>query len=489
MSQNLARGQLAPLSSLMRLAPNLSPILGSDAFLFILAGVFLASVSLKSPYAAIFITLILVIFPSVLKDPLKVILLFLFVVPFTGTSYFSSSILPLPGAKPLQLLALFVTSIAILGYKHSVKMSRASFLFSVLVVTLFSVSVIRSVPHLDVINRVFPGEEILTPVKYLLSYLLKPLIYFIPFVFVVKFCKTPRDLERLVGILVVSLTVLSVYLVYSSLIEGRVGVEEANEYYDSLLGMRKNALADFYVVGFPIILAWYFLKKNIFAVFASCAAVVAIGFLYSRAAYVTLLFSTVVYLILSRRAKFLPVLVALALPMALLISTSIIERASKGLEEGSSDKFFAGRTEGLWLPLIEELELNPQELLLGNGRFAILTSYAAQSGALLEGISHPHNMYLELVLDGGICAFVILMSFLGYFLKRAYRNLRYLQDFTLKELQCAALVSLLSYFVAGIVGRSLFPDLSNSYFWVVLGLSIVITQISDKMQGRVYHGA
>jgi hypothetical protein len=57
---------------------------------------------------------------------------------------------------------------------------------------------------------------------------------------------------------------------------------------------------------------------------------------------------------------------------------------------------------------------------------------------------------------------------------KTYKGFKIAQDPGLKEYQCGVAVSLISYFVAGITGRSLFPTFSNSHFWVVVAIAIFI---------------
>jgi hypothetical protein len=191
------------------------------------------------------------------------------------------------------------------------------------------------------------------------------------------------------------------------------------------------------------------------------------------------LISIIVYLFVSKRSKFLPVFIAIAFMGSLFLSTSIIERASKGLDSLDANEILAGRVDNIWLPLIEEYMQDPSKLMFGNGRYGILTSDVAARGYISD-VSKAHNMYLEQILDTGIIGFVMVISLFIVFFKKVLRSLTYIHNNVAREYQYAIIASLISFGAAGISGRSLFPQLSNGYFWIILGLSFAIMRMEES---------
>jgi len=265
-------------------------------------------------------------------------------------------------------------------------------------------------------------------------------------------------------------------------------VDEASEYYLLNFGMHRNDLANFFIIGFPIVIGRFFIKKSVLNISILLLTIIATGFLFSRTAYLLLILSFALYLIFSKRAKFLPIFVAVLFGLSLIISTVIVERATKGLQSRDSDEISAGRISSIWLPLIDECFENPTKLLFGKGRYAILSSNAAARGTILETIDHPHNMYLELVLDVGFFGLIVVSGFFAVLLRKCYHAMRTSSKLITTEYYHVITVSIISYFFAGMTGRSLFPVLSNSYLWVIAGLAIALNRISDNAEQEHQNG-
>ena len=81
-------------------------------------------------------------------------------------------------------------------------------------------------------------------------------------------------------------------------------------------------------------------------------------------------------------------------------------------------------------------------------------------------------MYLELIVDAGLIAFIPLVLLLV--LNQTLAPLRSEQDSVMREYLCGALVSMICYFMGGMTRGSLFPVPENSYFCAVLSMVFVI---------------
>ena len=191
-----------------------------------------------------------------------------------------------------------------------------------------------------------------------------------------------------------------------------------------------------------------------------------------------LVLSFLFYLLVSKRTKYLPFLFAIGIGVSFVISSDIISRASKGLDSGDRNQISAGRTDNTWLPLVEEYAQDPKKLLVGNGRYAIVSSQAVTEGFTPDDFWHPHNMYLEMVMDAGMVGFVVIVPMFVMIFRKIYRNIPNVQDLKIREYHYAVIVSMISYFVAGITGRSLFPGMKNSYLWIIMGIGIALLEIS-----------
>lgn len=451
-----------------------------DIIAYIIFGIIFGNIAFASPIAALFLILAAAVFLYFSGSPLKALAVFIFLIPFSGTQYFIEKVIALPGAKPLQLIALFVVTIAVLNHRKSEKLPRYLFFFIIAVLVSFTVAIIRSLPNLEMFNS-FRMEEV-SETRYLLSHYVKPLIYFIPFILIPKFVRKLSEFEQISKVVVWSMIGLSAMVVYFYLnAPSRDDLIALSQFYSTNTGMNRNNIANFYIVVFPLFLMRFFLKKDLANMAIIALTLITVAILMSRTAYFMIVISCILYLLISKRTKFLPVLLAVGLGVVLVMSPKIKERATKGFESGNIDAISAGRTHRIWVPLLEEYLNDPGKLLFGNGRYSTLFSDAAKNQFILE-VTHPHNMYLEQVMDAGLIGLAPFLIFFAIVMKSLFQSLRSVEDKKLKEYHYAIIVSILSYLIAGMSGRFLFPTQANSFFWIIAAMAIVLVKIS-KFQG------
>jgi hypothetical protein len=462
-----------------------------DLFLVVLVAVLLGLLFTNSPSSMLLLLIVFFLLDFASKNPLRALSVFLICIPFSGTSLFPGHLLDLPGTKPFDLMALFVVFVGLINVRNAVKMPKYAFVFLVLFLLVFSFNIVRSLSHLDAINAI--RDDKLSVLRYYVSDYIKPLIYMLPFIMIIKYSRTSNDLEYVINALNLSVTSLSILLLYLYVfkVSDKQDVDLASDVYTSFTSIHRNDLANFYILGFPIVLSRVFIKKNISSIISLCATVFAVGFLYSRTAYFSIILSSILYLGISKRLKAFPILLVIAFSLSLMLSSSIIERATVGIRSKDVDEISAGRTDQIWLPLIHEYIHDPFRLFFGNGRYSILSTKStnvALKGEIIEIIDHPHNMYLELILDSGLIGFTIVIgAFINMFL-RVSKVIRFNEGNKLNEYYYGILVSLICFFLSGMTGRSLFPMLPNSFFWVVLGILIASARVLDESQ-KVGNGA
>jgi len=324
-----------------------------------------------------------------------------------------------------------------------------------------------------------PLPEIEGTRGYILSYYVKPMLYFIPTIVIIKYAKEKKHLEFIINILVFSAVALAVYLLFL-FFKSPDKNELARNYMSSILMIHGNAIATFLIIAFPLVLARYFTRKNLLSAVCLALTIIAIGIVFSRTAYLTTLFSLIVYLVLSKRAKVLPVFLIGLFVLVFTVFTSIKERATKGFESNQLNEIFAGRIDGIWLPLWDEYSQSVTKILVGNGMYSIKVSDSANRGYLISAATHPHNMYIEAILDAGIFGLILFVSFYFILLKKTFKNLKRFRVPELKEYQFAVLVSLMSFLIAGLTGRSFFPRMENSFIWLVIGITIALNRIVEN---------
>jgi len=442
--------------------------------LLVLAGGFIyGAYIVRSSAFTVAFTAGLLLFFVLARSPLKALSFLLFVVPFSQMQLLNEPVVDLPGARPFLLLGVLVVVIVMLNYSKANRMPRLLMALAGALFVFFAVSVFRAFSYKEIIG--FATDQEYTDLGFFLSFLIKPLVYFIPLIIVAKFVHDEHDIDFLVKTIMLALVVLSscflFYYVFN--VTNKSDIEAVWKTVGTELRLQKGQAASLYTICFPMVLARYFATKDRLSLLAICLCLPSVGFLYSRTAYVTVVLAFPLYLLFSRRLKFFPILVVLAIVVSFLVSETIVERATKGLDTENVEEILSGRLDKQWIPLTMEYLSDPQKLLFGQGRNAVLVSESYKIG-LFPGATHPHNMYLELVVDAGLVAVIPIVILLVFVIKKTYALLRREQDSSMREYLCGALVSMICYFMGGMTRGSLFPVLENSYFCAVLAMVFVI---------------
>jgi O-antigen ligase len=144
----------------------------------------------------------------------------------------------------------------------------------------------------------------------------------------------------------------------------------------------------------------------------------------------------------------------------------VYRRLTHGFDSGA-DAVSAGRIEGIWLPLAPETLTSP---LWGSGLDSIMWSRALNSGAM-EFVGHPHNAYLQAVLDMGVIGLVLLVAFYWHVWNgfRALGSNAYLTP-VMRGFFQGACAALLAFLLAGMTGGSLRPQPENALLWIAIGI-------------------
>jgi O-antigen ligase len=148
------------------------------------------------------------------------------------------------------------------------------------------------------------------------------------------------------------------------------------------------------------------------------------------------------------------------------IPQSVVQRAMLGFDTGDIDAVSAGRW-GLWVALLPEALRAPP---WGNGIGSIMWSTALHTDAI-EPTTHPHNAYLQALLDMGLIGLVLLVAYYIH----VWRGMRSLGSNawlspTMRGFFQGGLAALACFFVSGFSGSSLRPVAEFSFLWLAIGL-------------------
>jgi O-antigen ligase/polysaccharide polymerase Wzy-like membrane protein len=243
----------------------------------------------------------------------------------------------------------------------------------------------------------------------------------------------------------------------------------------SPLGIHANDLGRLYVSAYALLLFTAAGTERAAArplLLASLALVaLALMLTFSRGAFLGFMLVNLLFLVLRRSGKLLLLAALLATAAPLLLPEAVLERVGAGVGQGAN-AVSAGRIDGLWLPLVPDVLRSP---LYGSGLGSILWSGAmhdAQAGAVgIIGATHPHNAYLEALLDMG----VVGLALLGAYYLHLWRDLRALAadaslNPTLRGFFQGAVVGLAAMLAIAVADSSLAPRAEQVYLWLAVGL-------------------
>lgn len=388
------------------------------------------------------------------------------------------------GANPWNLLLLWITILALLDQKSARDMKLAPpvgkaptlFMAYVLVVTAsvgYSLIAFNMPPSTGYDRFSFFIEHWINPMKMLvLAYL------------VYRGARTPQRQAAAAGCVVISFLLLTLLVLKYRLSVGlgtdfmrgrnRLGKEigmHANQVGWMLGGMAWGLLA-FSMVWRRRLMRWL-------TAFAAAAPALGVLVVQSRAGYLALAATGLVFG--AARWRKLLILLPLGAAAVLFFVPAVRDRLLMGIDtEGTPtgeveydwETISASRTTAIWPPVIEQIWASP---LLGHGRVAILRTPAKeQIEEILGGgcPEHPHNSYLELLIDTGVVGTIVVLAFYFGFFLTCWRIFRLRASPLAAGIGGMALALLASRLVSGVSGCSLFPIRSMYGLFALGGLAV-----------------
>ena len=412
------------------------------------------------------------------KNILYFLILFL---PLHSSPYISQNLMGLPGAKPFNLLSVFVAALFfyhggnLLRNKDPVEKKILKYLF--IYFALFSLVMFRSLDYLPRLHMLDPEQFQSSALSYMLSFYIKPSLYLVSFIYILKHIKTEVEILKCINAICISLFILSLLIIFVSVANLSIVMASRGimgEYWAAIFGLHYNALGSIYIICVPLLMLKA-LDKSIFSTANYILAALAVTFLQSRSTIAIFLGGTILLLYLLKQKKLLVIaIVSSCMFYALWELPEFLQRTlSTGLISMDADKIFTGRIDSIWLPLIKERFSNLNQLLFGVGRFSMMDSPLYLRYHILQTTS-VHNAFIEFFIDCGLIMFAALVVFLGYYMKKAW--------YFAKKIDSPVLwmffTCLITYIVGTISGRKIYPSNHNMYLFPIIALLINYTRIS-----------
>jgi len=416
-----------------------------------------------------------------LNKPFLLLQILILVIPFSNTELLTMQIMEIPGLKVINtLFVLTFVSFILKNVRANTTLYEKVFIVGAL--SFFFIAVLRSMPQIPFLNIRY--NENFNEIRYFQSFFLRPMIYFTPFIFISLYLSDFKKVELFLKTQIFSITVFSIFLlgIYLFFTPDKTDFENIRTSFSSVMHLHGNNIATIFATSFPLLISYYFIKKNVFSIFSIILAVITIGILYSRTAYLLTLLSVFIYLFISKRFKWVPIICGVLLLASIFLPSSISQRAMTGLESKDVFAISAGRVEGIWFPLIEEVLRNPQQLVFGNGLKAILFMEVYKKGHIYR-TGHAHNLYLNTILDMGLIGLTFYMLFFILLISKFFNAIKRnsIND-NQKEILIGVIVAIISFLVSGFTGRLFYPTISNYPIWLILAIGSAILKIQGKKE-------
>jgi len=454
--------------------------LAGPALLGVLAGVAVAAAGANA--LILCVSLIGCVF--ILRDFRIGVVLLIVLMPVSRSSVFPHAMLGITGLNPLNLL-LAATLGSYLLHALGEDLRRRFVprpLLWLYLLPLLAAGALGA-RHVDEIAPAFFTYDMLDfqgVGGYLREYLLKPLMMVLFALLVAAAVARSRDPEAFLVPALLSIWVMGAMVTGFVLLSGfsleRMSQAETRGTL-SALGLHANELGRLYAVAYALLLfAWAQAKGRTglrLALLASMALVAAALLLtFSRGAFFGFLVVNLLFLLWRRNLKTLLLAVALAAAVLLALPSAVYERASLGFGAGLN-AISAGRLDGLWLPLLPEVLKSP---LVGNGLGSILWSLPMRvsGGSGVTGVigaTHPHNAYLEALLDLGLAGLVLLCAYFHH-VWQGFRTLGADPALSpvLRGFYQGAAAGLACFLITGLTDSSLAPKSEQAFLWLAIGM-------------------
>jgi O-antigen ligase len=428
-------------------------------------------------FNALFICLSLLACVLVMLDFRHGVSILTVVMPISASYLFPHSIAGITGLNPLNVLLLATFVAWFLQRSGGSTVAQLAplplrwwYAFPIVVAAILGVSHVAEIPTYFYVTSVLSFDS---TGGYLRDMLFKPLFMLFFAVLVGASVVRSQSSHTLLYPMLISvwlmglMTIVFVYLSGASFSE--LSSSGARAFF-SPIGMHANDLGRCYAIAYALML-FTFAAADDYRLRAALMIsmgmiVIALIFTFSRGAFLGFVVVNLLFLLSRRKIGTLLLAIVLFAGILFLLPGAVYERISSGWEHGLN-AISAGRVDEIWLPLLPEFLSSP---IYGQGLGAILWSKAIRAGTILQ-VTHPHNAYLQAVLDMGFLGLILLCAYFIHVWK-GFRRLCKDQDLspTRRGFYEGAAVGLLSFLIAGFAGSSLMPVPEQCFLWLAIGM-------------------
>ncbi|MGY3590478.1 hypothetical protein ACVIGB_009940 [Bradyrhizobium sp. USDA 4341] len=407
-----------------------------------------------------------------------------FILPFQRVPFVNTNLLGIQGCKPFNLLSAGV--LVYLLFRVSLlsatdKIERTSIRVLLLYFVTFAIAFARSIANAPLLHERLPDVFPESYLDYIMSYGMVPAFYIVPFLFILKRCRSFSEIETVVNAICVSILLLSASFIFvalmnpSAALSGRAAVNDLCEAY---FGIHYNTMGTIYICTAPLLLYKALTRSSLWIV-PVALSLLGLLLLSSRSALLTVAGSYVLLLIYKRKFAVLAAGAAMvAIASVLWIAPTmdaILSIGFDGTSDVSADELLTGRVDFIWIPLLNEWTSDLGLFLFGAGRSGIITSEAWYTGTLIQA-THAHNAIIDFFLDCGAIATGILLALMCVGISTAWRVGRRLHS----DLYWALFACIVGYGISMFTEREVFPSFENMYLFLLIAMMVNLARLSSR---------
>jgi O-antigen ligase len=445
------------------------------AMLGVVGGVALALGELDALYICLSVIAALGIFYDFRVGAILLTLL----LPIEPSSLFPHSLGGVKGLNPMNVLEA-ATLVSFLLHAKAGEITRLvpPRLFWLYLAPI-AVGGVIGAQHVDQIPDVFGDDMAIAFVTdaagYLRDFLLKPMtIVLVGLLLGAAAARSKKPQQFLIPI-IASVWIIALleiqYVVFSGVGLGQLASADARNFFAGM-GMHANELGRVFALAYGLLLFMWAETKSpaLKIVLMATMATVALALLltFSRGAFLGFVIVSLLFVLWKFNSRTMVLALVGALLVSLFLPGAVYDRVMMGFEGGGNvNEVSAGRVDGIWLPLLPELLKSP---IWGNGLSSIMWADAMRSGTMLV-VGHPHNAFIEAILDLGVVGLGLLLAYYWHVWKgfRALGSNDFLSP-ELRGLFKGAAAGLIAFLITGMAGSSLRPTPESIYLWLAIGM-------------------
>ena len=447
-----------------------------------LLGVVWGFVVAVSELNAVYLCVSLIACVFILRDFRIGVVLLILLLPISNSSVFPHAMLGIKSLNPVNLLLMGTLGSCLLHglFNGSQRRFIPRPMLWLYVVPILVAGIMGSQHIGEIPSYLFNGPLFENVASYLRDMVVKPLLIVIFALLVGAAVSRSEKPERFLAPALISIWVMVAIVIVFVLLSGaslREMAQSESRTFLSPLGMHANELGRLYATAYALLLFTLAGAKNPgfrLALLASMGLVmVALVLSFSRGAFLSFILINVLFLLWRRNAKTLILFGLVAACALFLLPDAVYDRVTTGFGRGfgsGSDMIAAGRIEHIWLPLLPELPKSP---IFGHGLGSILWSEPMRRGAgtTILAVGHPHNAYLQALLDMGIAGLILLCAYFVH----VWKGFRALSvdpalDPILRGFYAGAAAGLVSLMISYFTDSSLVPVSEQVFLWLAIGM-------------------